>query len=156
MNFFSATRSGGIVSFVWETSNEVGHAGFQVFARIESGWALLNEELLVGNIDVSSEVETKQYTFEAATNAKWFALVDVSNTEEVIARGPFEVGQEYGANLGDKDVFDWSLVENDAKQSIGEIRQLVDSKLRQRVNEVEELDEDYELFLKEAAEQDGE
>jgi hypothetical protein len=33
---------------------------------------------------------------------------------------------------------------------------LVDSKLRQRVNEVEELDEDYELFLKEAAEQDGE
>ncbi len=119
MSFFSATRSGDTVSFVWETSNEVGHAGFQVFARVEDGWQLLNEDLLVGNISVGSEVETKQYVFEAQTDAKWFALVDVSHTEEVIARGPFEVGQEYGANLGEKDVFDWSLVEGDSVQNLG-------------------------------------
>jgi len=156
MNFFSATRTGSTVNFVWETSNEVGHAGFQVFARVEDGWQLLNEELLVGNVDASSEVETKQYVFEAQTDAKWFALVDVSNNEEVIARGPFEVGQEYGANLGEKDVFDWSLVDVGAEQSRDEIQELVARKLQQQVNEQEVEDPEFEAFLDEVEEQDGE
>ncbi|MFT6033327.1 MAG: protocatechuate 3,4-dioxygenase beta subunit, partial [Arenicella sp.] len=156
MNFFSATRSGGAVSFVWETTNEVGHAGFQVFARTSQGWELLNEELLVGNITVNSDFEAKQYAFEAQSDAKWFALVDVSDTEEVIARGPFEVGQEYGANFGEKEMFDWSLVQANTVQSFAEIKDLVDSRLNQRVIEVEEHDPEFEAYLNDIDEQDGE
>jgi len=156
MNFFSATRTGSTVNFVWETSNEVGHAGFQVYARIADGWELLNEELLVGNIDVSSDIETKQYSFEATTDAKWFALVDVSDTEEVIARGPFEVGQEYGANLGENDVFDWSSLDIGSDQSIDDIRSSVNSKLDQQAVEREESDAEFEAFLNELDQEDGE
>ncbi|MFT6407116.1 MAG: protocatechuate 3,4-dioxygenase beta subunit, partial [Arenicella sp.] len=156
MNFFSATRSGDTVSFVWETSNEVGHAGFQVFARVDGGWEVLNQELLVGNLDGDSDFDTKQYVFEAQTEAKWFALVDISDTEEVIARGPFQVGQEYGANLGEQEVFDWSLVEATSLQSLDQVKDLIDSKLGQRLNEGEELDPEFEAFLNEVDQQDGE
>jgi len=156
MNFFSATRSGSTVNFVWETSNEVGHAGFQVYARVGDGWQLLNDELLVGNISGGSDVDTKQYLFEAQTDAKWFALIDVSDTEEVIARGPFQVGEEYGANLGEKDVFDWSLVEATTEQSLGDVRSLIQSQLDSRVNEQEEPDPEFDAFLDEVDEQDGE
>ena len=156
INFFSSTRSGGTVNFVWETSNEVGHAGFQVYARTQEGWQLLNDQLLVGNIDVNSEVETKQYNFEAQSEAKWFALVDVSDTEEVIARGPFKVGEEYGANLGKKDVFDWSLVVPAAPKSVDEVRTLIGDKLGQRASESDEFDPEFEAFLDEVDQLDGE
>lgn len=156
MNFFSATRSGSTVSFVWETSNEVGHAGFQVYARGDDGWELLNEELLVGNIDVSSDIETKLYTFEATTDAKWFALVDVSDAEEVIARGPFEVGQEYGATLGESESFDWSSLELGSEQTLDDIRNSVNSKLDTQPIEREERDPEFEAFLNELDQEDGE
>jgi len=101
-------------------------------------------------------VDTKQYLFEAQTDAKWFALIDVSDTEEVIARGPFQVGEEYGANLGEKDVFDWSLVEATTEQSLGDVRSLIQSQLDSRVNEQEEPDPEFDAFLDEVDEQDGE
>ena len=156
MNYFSATRNGATVSFIWETSNEVGHAGFQVYARVEDGWQLLNDELLVGNISGGSDVDTKQYVYEAQTDAKWFSLVDVSDTEEVIARGPFQVNESYGANLGDKDVFDWSLVEADSVQSLDDVKSMVERQLDNRVNEQEVSDPEYEEFLKQLDTLDGE
>ncbi len=156
MNFFSATRSGSSVSFVWETSNEVGHAGFQVYARGEEDWELLNDELLVGNIDVSSDVETKLYSFEATTDAKWFALVDVSDSEEVIARGPFEVGQEYGTIIGESESFDWSSLELGSEQTLDEIRNSVNSKLDKRPIERGQSDPEFEKFLNELEQKDGE
>jgi len=156
MNYFSATRTGGVVTFAWETSSEVGHAGFQVYARVDEGWELLNEDLLVGSLDGKSDFEARQYVFQAQTDAKWFALVDVSTTEDVLARGPFQVGEEYGAELGERESFDWSLVEADSVQSLSEIQEMVEDKLRQRADEAEESDPEFEAFLDEVDEQDGE
>jgi len=156
ITYFKATRNGSAVNFVWETSNEVGHAGFQIYARTEEGWVLLNEQLLVGDIGGSSNIEIKQYEFEALSDAKWFALVDVSNNEDVIARGPYQVGKEYGANIGEKEVFDWSAVDFEETQTVDQIRESVNSRLNQRVEGSSQSDDDFEAFLNEVELQDGE
>ena len=105
---------------------------------------------------MSSDIETKLYNFEATTDAKWFALVDVSDTEEVIARGPFEVGQEYGVTLGESESFDWSSLELGSEQTLDEIRSSVNSKLDNRLIERDERDLEFEDFLNELDQEDGE
>jgi len=157
MSFFSATRSGDVVEFVWETSNEVGHAGFQLYARNADAWVLLTPELIVGNLDVVSEMQGKRYVYQAKTDAKWFALVDVSNTEVVNPHGPFAIGQEYGADLNVGTSFDWSRVELAPAVSAQEVQRLINERLRslEGGDDEQEFDADYDESLFEEDTLDG-
>jgi len=130
MNFFSAVRSGAVVEFNWETSNEVGHAGFQIYARNVDDWVLLTPQLIVAND--GQAMDTRSYTYQVATDAEWFALVDVSNQEEVIPHGPFRADQSYGANLVTPDEFDWAGVEA-FKPSADETRKSVDKRIQELI-----------------------
>jgi len=130
------------VNFVWETSNEVGHAGFQLYARDIDGWTLLSPELIIGG-PVATEMQTNRYVYQAASDAKWFALVDVSNTEEVTPHGPFQVGQDYGANLDEPSAFDWSGLDAVPTQSKDEVRRLIESRLESLQDDGVEFDDAY-------------
>jgi hypothetical protein len=149
MNFFSAARSGDVVEFVWETSNEVGHAGFQIYARTDSDWVLLTPELIIPEADVVTEMQTNRYVFQASTSAKWFALIDVSNTEEVNPHGPFAVGQEYGAGADLAESFDWSSVEIAPSMSKDQIKRLIDNRIDNLTDDAQDADEEYDSLFAE-------
>jgi len=85
----------------------------------------------------------RRYAYQAATDAQWFALVDISTSEEVTPHGPFRIGQSYGSSDLEQDSgrFDWSKVElfepaNDEQYSIDELlRDALDEEERaQRAN----------------------
>jgi len=105
MNYFRTTDVGGVVQFSWETTNEVGHAGFQLYARDGDDWSLISD-LIVG--EPGSSLDTRTYHYQVATDAQWFALVSVSTQEEVVAHGPFRLNSEYGQNMVKPEAFDWN------------------------------------------------
>ena len=107
---FKATSTGSGIEFTWESSNEVGHVGYQIFARTADGWKLLNEQLIVSN-DSGNALATKRYNFtSAAVDAKWFTVVDVSAAEVLTPHGPFQIDKSYGEELKRPVEFDWSKV----------------------------------------------
>lgn len=147
MTFFNATRNGAVVNFVWETSNEVGHSGFQVYARGKDEWTLLTPELIIGRADAKTEMQTTRYVYQAQTDAKWFALVDVSNTEEVTPHGPFQAGQDYGADLAAPSAFDWTSIELTPSLQPNEVRRLIERRTQGLQPEAEAYDDEYDPSL---------
>ena len=126
MNMFKSTSNGNRVTFRWETSNEVAHAGFQIYAKVDDDWELLTDKVIGGL--PGQALQLRAYQFEAITDAKWFALVDISSNEEVTPHGPFKLGETYGSSdIGQEvEVFDWSQVDiyepaNDAVYSLDDI-----------------------------------
>lgn len=109
MTYFSSTGSSSSIEFIWETENEIGHAGFQLYARIDGQWQLISD--LIGS-EPGSALMIRSYQYSVSgIDAQWFALIDVSSQEEVTPHGPFKLGQEYGQNTVELEPYDWSRMQ---------------------------------------------
>ena len=156
VNQFSALPVGGGVEFNWETSNEVGHLGYQLYARNADEWVLLNDTLIT-NSGGGDALQTRSYTYTAYNvEATWFALVDVSAAEELTVHGPYTLDQQYGELMVEPAVFDWSGI-NLKTSSKAELSASVSARVQQALsltanddnfdgNEDDEDDEDDEFL----------
>lgn len=118
INTFLSEGGYSEVNFSWETSNEVGHIGYQLYARTDEAWVLLNDQLIVQN-DGGDALQTRSYNYTAYNvDAQWFALVDVSTTEELTVHGPYALGQRYGAAVIEAPEFDWSDIKLTAPSAV--------------------------------------
>jgi uncharacterized repeat protein (TIGR01451 family) len=136
INYLRAERTGDWVTVSWETSNEVGHAGFQIYARGDSDWELLTPKLIVG--PSGDAMQTREYRYRVQTSARWLSLVDVSNAEEVTAHGPFTAEQDYGARMVKPPAFDWSSINLEDNNSQTDRDQLL-----QRLNSLKSQGDTY-------------
>ena len=129
LTFFKAESADGGVKFTWETANEIGHLGYQIYARGEDDWVLLNDELILSKGGAALDARTYSYT-AYNVDATWFALVDVSTTEELTLHGPYRLGETNGQALVETEAFDWDGV-NMPKQTKSEVSESVNDRLRQ-------------------------
>jgi len=130
INYVSLEASGSGAIITWETTNEVGHAGFQVYARLEEGWAVLHEGLILST--EGSSLDTRVYTFDASSvDATWFALVDVSANEDVEPHGPYRAGESYGGEVVKPDEFDWSELDLEGSESTQQTSESINSRVQQ-------------------------
>jgi len=126
MTYFTSKGGNGVIEFNWETENEIGHAGFQIYARIGDQWVLISD--LIGS-EPGPALMIRQYTYQVTgIDAQWFALIDVSSQEEVTPHGPFRLGEEYGQNTIQPEPFDWSVIDL-SEPSKDEISETIDQRL---------------------------
>ena len=132
VNYFTAISIGGGIEFNWETTNEVGHLGYQIYARGADGWNLITEELIVS--DGGGAMDVRQYSFIGYNiDANWFALVDVSAAEELTPHGPYRLDQAYGGVLEVPAEFDWSGIDVSAEPDKSEIENSVLHRLQNSI-----------------------
>lgn len=111
LSYFRSSRNGQALDIEWETAQEVGHAGFQLYWRADDGWQVLTPSL-IPTTGVDSSLASRQYMLSVpmtqAANFKWLSLVDVSVNEEVVPHGPFRVGKAYGGKILEAAKYAWS------------------------------------------------
>ncbi|NND82955.1 MAG: DUF11 domain-containing protein [Gammaproteobacteria bacterium] len=129
VNYFTATNAGGSVEFVWETSNEVGHVGYQIYARTAEGWQLLTPELILAE-GSGGAMSTRTYRHTVyGVDAKWFTLVDVSANEKITPHGPFRLDQAYGEVIEVPPAFDWGGLDETTAPDKGRVQQSIEDRL---------------------------
>ena len=125
INRFSSQKVGESVLFSWESSNEVGHLGYQIYNRDEAGWHLLNPSLIVQG-SANDAMSIKRYEYSSGdARGEWFTLVDVSTAEELTAHGPYRLGEDYGESLQEPMAVDWQAIRlerENAKRSTDSIK----------------------------------
>jgi len=133
LTYFTATEVGGGVSFSWQSTSEIGHAGYQIYARGEQEWELVNEELIVGQSGPA--MQTREYSYTAyGVDATWFALVDVAADEDLTVHGPYRLGETHGEPIVEVEAYDWSGIKleppskADVSESVGNrLQQLLEA-----------------------------
>jgi hypothetical protein len=130
LGFFNSTVSPAGVELEWETVQEVGHAGFQVYGKQESQWILLTPDLIQpqgGNSLAKSVYHHNLGSIDESI--EWLSLVDVSLSEEVVPHGPYQLAEYYGSRVVEEPDYDWGNViiiePSDAAK-----RSMVDRRLR--------------------------
>ena len=58
MTYFTSQGDDSVITFNWETGNEIGHAGFQIYAHIDGEWTLITD--LIGS-QPGSALMVRQY-----------------------------------------------------------------------------------------------
>ncbi len=101
---FSATQQGSNVKFNWATQTEVANIGFNIYARVDDSWVILNDALIPSQ---GESVLIQDYEFSAATSATIFALSDIDFNGDETLHGPFSLGEQHGV-IGERQDIDWS------------------------------------------------
>lgn len=132
LSYFESKLMGDEVHFNWQTAQEVGHAGFQLYARQASEWSVLNHDLIKHH-DRADSLAIKKYHYsipydDVKNPYEWLALVDVSMNEEVVPHGPYRLGNHYGGEIVEAEKFDWSGFEREVSLSKAQ-----KSKVNQRI-----------------------
>ena len=141
LTYFSASATSGGVLFEWESMNEVGHFGYQLYARVNEDWVLINELPIVGDASQDA-LSHRSYEYFASMDAvQWVSLVDVSTSEVLTVHGPFELGDAYGARGSDVADFDWAQV-----PSAPSVDGLLRNATELRLQRLRQLDGEPELF----------
>ncbi len=109
VGYFEAKRTGVGVRFDWQTTSEMGNAGFDIYENTPSGgWRRINDALIPGKVDSD---EPQDYSFEATgVSGTQFMLVDVDLDEKRHRNGPYKIDQAYGEPLS-LDPIDWPTIE---------------------------------------------
>ncbi len=95
----------------WQTSAESLHLGFHLWGEVNDGWVQLNRKIIPGkgmNTDSKSEYSHRlRLTREQFNQIQRFGISSVDTTGYEEFYGPFEAGQEYGAE-STTEAIDWS------------------------------------------------
>ncbi len=143
LTMFSAETARGGVQFTWESMNEVGHFGYQLYALIDDEWQLLTQEPIISE-ETTDALATKRYEFfYAGAVQEWFTLVDVSTAEVLTLHGPYKLNEVYGSEAQDMPAFDWSQVSRMPNPALSTQAQ---SQLEQRVEQLRKRDTQPEVF----------
>lgn len=107
LSAFKATPTSSGFRFSWTTLNEVGNAGFDLWARTNEGWLKVNRELIPGG----DSMNPLEYTFEASgvSGANAFRIDDVAIDGAPKTHGPFDPDQQYGGERPASGV-DWQAI----------------------------------------------
>ena len=140
LGHFDSSRTSAGVDLNWETVQEVGHAGFQIYGRTESQWTLLNDGLIQASNSAPLSKSSYQYSLpDLDETIEWLSLVDVSMNEEVVPHGPYKIGQAYGAHVVAVPAYDWTKVSL-TKPSLSTKKSIIDQRLRQLLQDDEVIE----------------
>jgi len=119
-SFIASIESDDQVLIKWVTQTEVANLGFNLYARIEGEWVVLNESLILGQGD---SVSTQSYELLVTTAATMFAISDIDLNGKETLHGPYALGEQYGS-IGDRTVIDWAAekAERESKKAQREKR----------------------------------
>lgn len=94
LSAFRATSKGTGLRFEWSTVNEVGNAGFDLWALRPDGWTKVNEALVLG----SDSMDGEDYAFETRDleGATLVRIESVASDGSVEVHGPFALDRTYG------------------------------------------------------------
>jgi len=125
---FSATTVGNQVVFRWATQTEVANLGFHLYARVDGEWVRLNAQLIEGQGD---SIGVQEYEYQAATDARLFALSDIDLNGDETLHGPFSVDAPVGV-IGDRQSIDWQAerAEREAKAADRQARKAAEQRER--------------------------
>ena len=123
--FLASSGESNNVVFTWATQAEVANLGFNLYARIDGAWELLNDELIAGQGD---SVSVQDYNFVSATSATVFAISDVDFNGQETLHGPFILGEQHGV-IGERNSIDWSSERSEREAKAAE---------RERVRQAEQ------------------
>jgi len=114
LNLVRSTQDSEKFTVNWESNNEVGHVGYQLYALLGREWTLLNPNMILSD-GSGPAIKLRQYEFSSdAQDIKWFSLVDVSLTEQLTVHGPYQTGRQYGAESPAEKSFWWQDLNLDA------------------------------------------
>jgi uncharacterized repeat protein (TIGR01451 family) len=131
LGWIKATDQGGSVLIEWHTESEIANAGFYLQAKNTTGeWVNLNDDMIAGKGD---SVALQTYSYDAATDATLFRLVDVSISGVRKAHGEFGIGSQSGLQSPRKAT-DWTDIERESKAKRRQRNEEIRQELQRMIN----------------------
>jgi hypothetical protein len=133
MTYFQAEGGlNGQVDFTWKTELEIGTVGFNIYVRNADEWVLVNDQLIQS--DGIDTFDGADYSYTAHNiSGEWFAVAEVSATEELAVHGPYYLNREYGETSQEIIGMDWERVRGafESRGTDEDVGSSVEDRLRQ-------------------------